>query len=120
MAYDEKLEERIKKVLKAKRGIIIKKMFGGAAFMMKDKMFCGIIKEDLMLRVLPERYETLLKKPYAREMDFAKRPMHGFLYISPEGVKTDKQLSSWIDFGIEYVLKSPPKKPKKKKAKLIK
>ena len=46
MAYDEKLEERIKKVLKSKRGIVIKKMFGGAAFMMKDKMFCGIIKNE--------------------------------------------------------------------------
>jgi TfoX/Sxy family transcriptional regulator of competence genes len=114
MAYNEKLEERISKLLKSKNGIVKKKMFGGVAFMLKDKMFCGIVKNDLMLRVMLDKFESLLKKPNAREMDFAGRPMKGFLYISPEGFKTDKQLLRWIEYGIEYVLKTPPKKKKGK------
>lgn len=92
MAYDEKLAERIRESLADKRGVIEKKMFGGVAFMLKDKMFVGIIKDDLMVRVLLEREAEALEKPHARPMDFAKRPMKGF---------------------IEYVLKSPPKKKKK-------
>jgi TfoX/Sxy family transcriptional regulator of competence genes len=115
MAYNERLEERIIKLLKPQKGIVEKKMFGGVAFMLKDKMFCGIIKDDLMLRVMEDKFEELLKKPHAREMDFARRPMKGFLYINPDGIKTDKQLNHWINFGIEYVLKSPPKKKKTKK-----
>lgn len=57
----------------------------------------------------------MLKKPHAREMDFAGRPMRGFLYVNPEGIRTDKQLQNWIDVGIEYALNSPPKQKKKKK-----
>jgi hypothetical protein len=34
--------------------------------------------------------------------------------VSP-GIKTDKQLQDWIDVGIEYVMKSPPKKKMKEK-----
>jgi TfoX/Sxy family transcriptional regulator of competence genes len=115
VAYNEKLEGRISKLLKSKKGIIKKKMFGGVAFMLKDKMFCGIVKDDLMLRVMLDKFESLLKKPNAREMDFAGRPMKGFLYISPDGFKTDKQLMNWIEYGIEYAIKSPPRKKKKKK-----
>lgn len=102
------------------KGIVEKKMFGGIAFMWKDKMFCGIIKEEMMVRVLEERYDELVERDHARPMDFVKsRPMRGFIYVSPDGLKFEKQLSSWIAWGKEYVEKSPPKKKaaKKKKAK---
>lgn len=117
MPYDEKLAERIRKLLKGKRGLVEKKMFGGIAFMFKDKMFVGIAKNQLMVRVLNDKYEEYLKKPHVRLMDFTGRPLKGFLYIDADGFKTEKQLSAWIDAGIEYVIKSPPKKPKKKVAK---
>ncbi|HEY3251023.1 MAG TPA: TfoX/Sxy family protein [Ignavibacteria bacterium] len=115
MAYNERLAERISKLLKPQKGVVEKKMFGGIAYMLKDKMFVGIVKDDLMIRSLDEKFDEMLKKPHAREMDFAGRPMRGFLYVSPGGIKTDKQLQSWIDVGIEYAMKSPPKKKKAKK-----
>jgi TfoX/Sxy family transcriptional regulator of competence genes len=115
MAYSEKLEERITKLLKSTKGIVIKKMFGGVCYMLKDKMFCGIVKDELMVRCLDNKFEAFLKKPHARLMDFAGRPMKGFLYIGVEGIKTDSQLAKWIDVGKEYAIKSPPKKKKAKK-----
>jgi TfoX/Sxy family transcriptional regulator of competence genes len=120
MAYNEKLAERISKILKGKRGLVEKKMFGGIAYMLKDKMFVGIVKDDLMVRVLNEKYEEYLKKPNAREMDFTGRPLKGYLYINAEGIKTVKQLSKWIDVGIEYALKSPAKKKPQVKKKSTK
>ena len=114
MAYSEKLEERITKLLKTTKGVVKKKMFGGVAFMLKDKMFCGIVKDDLMVRCLDENYESLLKKPHARQMDFTGRPMKGFLFVDAAGIRTDKQLNKWIDTGIEFAMKSPPKKKVKK------
>lgn len=90
-------------------------MFGGICYMLKDKMFCGIVKDDLMVRCLEENYETLLKKPHARQMDFTGKPMKGFLYVDAAGIKTDNQLNKWIDTGIEFALKSPTKKKKKGK-----
>ena len=115
MAYSVKLEERITNLLKSKKDLVKKKMFGGVCFMLKDKMFCGIVKDDLMVRCLEDDYESLLKKPHARQMDFTGKPMKGFLYISSEGIKTDAKLNKWIDTGIEFALKSLPKKKKSKK-----
>jgi len=109
----------MREVLSTTKGVVEKKMFGGLAFMWKDKMFCGIIKDDLMVRVLEEKYEDLVSRNYARPMDFMKtRTMPGFIYVSLDGLKTEKQLASWINCGKEFVEKSPKKKAaKKKKAK---
>src|SRR5689334_5265581 len=118
MAYNEKLGERMRESLASTKGIVEKRMFGGIAFMWKDKMFCGIIKDDMMVRVLEERYDELVERDYARPMDFVKaRPMRGFIYVSPDGLKSEKQLASWIAWGKEYVEKSPPKKKAAKKKK---
>jgi TfoX/Sxy family transcriptional regulator of competence genes len=117
MAYNEKLAERMREILQDTKGVVEKRMFGGIAFMWKDKMFCGIIKDDLMVRVLEERYDELIERDHARPMDFVKsRPMRGFIYVSLDGLKTEKQLASWIVFGKEYAEKSPPKKTIVKKA----
>jgi TfoX/Sxy family transcriptional regulator of competence genes len=120
MAYSEQLAERITKLLKAQKGVVEKKMFGGIAYMLKDKMMVGIAKEKLMVRCPAEDYESLLKKPHAGVMDFTGKVMKGFLYIDEAGFKTDRQLQSWLDVGIEYALKSPPKKKKTKKKTVIK
>jgi len=39
-------------------------------------------------------------------------------YVSLDGLKTEKQLASWIVLGKEYAEKSPPKKKVAKKRKL--
>jgi len=115
MAYNEKLASRISKLLKPQKGVKEKKMFGGIAYMLKDKMMCGIVKDDLMVRCLEDKYELLLKKLHSRVMDFTGRTMKGFLFVDASGIKTDNQLNKWLDVGIEFALKSPPKKKKKSK-----
>lgn len=103
MAYSEKLAERITKLLKNKRGLVIKKMFGGVCFMLKDKMIAGIVENKLMIRCRKDEYEALLKKPHAAVMTFTGKPMKGFLYVEPAGIKTDKQLQKWLDVGIDFL-----------------
>jgi len=112
MAYSEKLAERITNLLKPSKELVIKKMFGGICYMLKDKMIAGIVEDKLMIRCLREEYDTLLRKPHAGEMTFTGKPMKGFLYVAPEGIRTDKQLQKWLDVGIEFAHKSPPKKKK--------
>ena len=114
MAYNEKLAERISALLRSKKGIVEKKMFGGICYMYKDKMVTGIVENKLMVRCLPEEYNTLFKKPHAGEMTFTGKPMKGFLYVAAEGVKTDRQLQKWLDVGINFANKTPTKKKKKK------
>ena len=103
MAYDEKLADKIRKLLKKKKEITEKEMFGGIAFLLKGKMCCGVIKNDLVIRTGKEHYEKALTKPYTRPMDFTGRAMKGFVYVSPRGYKTEKILSQWVNLSIENV-----------------
>lgn len=115
MAYNENLGRRVAHIL-AERGADFteKKMFGGLGFMLNDKMCCGIVKEDLMLRVMDEHFERLLHEPHARPMEFTGRVMKGFLFIDNEGVESDAALARWLDFGLEFAEKGEVKSKKKK------
>ena len=79
MSYDEKLARRIRKTLAATNDVVEKKMFGGLAFLLHGHMFCGIINEDLMVRVGPQQYEAALSQRHARPMDFTGRPLNGYV-----------------------------------------
>lgn len=115
MAYDLNLADRIRKVLNG-TGIRYKEkeMFGGIAFMVRDKMCIGIIKNDLMARIDPEINSSALKKKGARPMEFTGRPMKGYLYIAPEGVDSQKDLTYWINQCLEFNPKAKSGKKKKK------
>jgi hypothetical protein len=97
MAYDEKLAGRIRTILKGKRDIAEKKMFGGVAFLLRGKMCCGVLNADLVARVGAESYETSLKRRHARPMDFTGRPIKGFVYVGPGGTRTRPDLQRWLD-----------------------
>lgn len=112
MAYNERLAERIRGYFKRQRGVEEKRMFGGLRFMLNGHMCCGIEKDRLMVRVASERYETLLKKPHACEMDFTGKPLKGLLFISERGYRTAAGLTRWLDEAVMFVKAKPPKKRK--------
>ena len=103
MAYDERLAERIRRILAGAPGVGEKKMFGGVAFLKDGKMFCGIVKDDLMVRVGPEKHEEALALHHARPMDFTGRPMKGYVFVAPAGCRTDATLGRWIQRGADFV-----------------
>jgi len=116
MAYDEHLADRIRQVLHEKRvGALEKKMFGGIAFMVDNKMCIGVIKENFMARIGPEKHEEALTMEGARIMDFTKRPMKGYVYVCPEGVDTDVQLEMWVQWCLDYNPLAKASKKRKKK-----
>ena len=108
MAYSTKLAERVRSQMD---GIpfVEKKMFGGVGFLLNGNMACGVNKDDLIVRVDPEKNTALLKKPHVRPFDMTGRPMKGWLVVEADGIKTDKQLNTWIKEGVEFALTLPPK-----------
>jgi TfoX/Sxy family transcriptional regulator of competence genes len=101
--YDRDLADRIRKALIGQRGVTEKEMFGGIAFLLRGKMFCGIAGDALMARVGPERYEQALAKPHVREMDFTGRPMRGYVFIDTPGLRTQRALAAWVTNCIHFV-----------------
>jgi hypothetical protein len=115
MAYDNYLAERIGVILKRRHIFFTeKRMMGGLAFMIDDKMCMGVIKSALMARIDPDDYEEALTKKGCREMDFTGRPMRGFVFVEPEGIDSDEDLEYWIALCLEYNPKAKSSKKGKK------
>ena len=103
MAYDEKLAARVRQAVGARAGVSEKKMFGGIAFLLDGKMFCGVSNDDLMVRVGPEQHEAALARAHVRPMDFTGRPMTGYVFVGPAGSRTAKDVKRWTDQATAFV-----------------
>ena len=98
MAYNEHLADKLRQALKERKvNYSEKKMMGGLTFMVDEKMCLGIVKEDLMARIGPHVFEEFLTFPGARVMDFTKRPMKGYAFVSAEGWDDESEFDRWID-----------------------
>jgi hypothetical protein len=110
MAYDEDLANRIREVLAQQAGVDEKPMFGGLAFLVGGHMAVAASgKGGLMVRVAPDDTEKLLKRAHVSPMVMAGRETRGWLRVDATGVKTQRQLGSWIAHGVGYARSLPPK-----------
>ncbi len=109
MPYDEGLAERVRELFEDHPGASEKKMFGGLCFLVGGNMCCGIVGEELMVRVGPDAYEAALAEPHAREMDFTGRAMRGMVYVAVDGIAEDEDLARWVSLGTKFAGSLPPK-----------
>ena len=115
MPYDEKLAERLRRMLSGRRGIVEKKMMGGLAFTIGGGMCCYLSSKGyFLLRVTPEVREQTLAMAHVKPTDFAGRRMSGFVIVQPEGLRTDGQLSKWLERGIANASAMGTTKPAKR------
>jgi hypothetical protein len=109
MAYDEGLAERVRGLISLRDSATERKMFGGIAFMLGGNMACGVLGEELIVRVGPEDRERALAEAHTREFDFTGRPMRGFVCVTPEGTAADHDLAGWVDAGADFAASLPAK-----------
>ena len=103
MAFDQQLANRIREQLRFfSEEFTEKRMFGSITFLYRGKMTIGIVKEDLAVRIVADKMESEMAKPHLRPMDFTKRPMKEFAYVSQEGINTEKELLHYIELGLEH------------------
>ena len=109
MAYDEGLAQRIREKLTGRDDVVEKKMFGGLCFMVRGHMSCGVMKDEIMVRVGKDAYEDALARPHAREMDFTGRALKGMVYVAAEGLESDADLAAWVGRGVANAESLPSK-----------
>ncbi len=109
MAYDEKLAGRVRKALARRRGVKEQKMFGGIAFMLRGHMCCGVLDNELMLRLGPELAAKALSRAHTRPVDFTGRVMKSMIMVAPAGHKTDASLKKWVAEAADFAVSLPPK-----------
>ena len=110
MAYDTELANRIRELLAPRSGVDEKPMFGGLAFLVNGHMaVAASSKGGLMVRVRPDDTDKLLDRPHVSPMVMAGRETRGWLRVAADGVKTKRQLESWVDRSVGYASSLPPK-----------
>lgn len=114
MAYNTDLADRIREYLAKipSLNIIEKKMFGGLAFLVDDKMCVNVSGDNLMLRYNPNLEEEVSSKIGFLPMIMKGKQMSGYCYVEPEGFRKVNDFDYWMKISLEY--NKIAKKSKKK------
>lgn len=99
MAYDEQLAIRVRQAFGTRSDITERKMFGGLAFLYQGRMCCGIVGNDLMVRIPADEFDAVMRGRHVRPMDFTGKPLREFVYVSPRGFRTSAALRTWLARG---------------------
>ena len=110
MAYDQELAERIRRLIGSDPDLTQKKMFGGLAFLIRGNMAIAASGQGgAMVRVDPRQSAALVAGSAASVMEMRGRPVPGWLHVSSGDLRTDDDLTAWVDRGTGYARSLPPK-----------
>jgi TfoX/Sxy family transcriptional regulator of competence genes len=109
VAYDEQLADRVREELAARSDLSERRMFGGIGFMIGGNMACGVMEDELIVRLAPEDAESALAESGARPFDFTGRPMKGWLFVGADAIEEPEGLAGWVEAGADYAASLPPK-----------
>ena len=110
MGYDAEAAGRVRRLLSGRDDVAEKKMVGGLSFLVNGNMCCGVTGTALIVRVGPDGREQALGEPHVRPMEFAGRPLSGFVRVDPPGFAGDDALARWVQRGLDFVSRLPAKR----------
>jgi TfoX/Sxy family transcriptional regulator of competence genes len=109
MAYDERLAQRVQLILNDVSGMVEKKMFGGVGYIVNGNMACGIIGDQLIVRLPEAEYDDALTQPHVNAFNMTGRTMKGWIVVNSAGTADDRDLKAWVERGLYFVQGLPPK-----------
>jgi TfoX/Sxy family transcriptional regulator of competence genes len=109
MAYSETAAQRLRAELGTLPGLTEKKMFGGICFLLGGNMVCGVLGDDLIMRVGAAQHAASLAQPGARVFDFSGKPMAGWVMVAPTGYTSEDDLARWVRLAVAYTGSLPAK-----------
>jgi TfoX/Sxy family transcriptional regulator of competence genes len=111
MAFDEELAGRIRRLIGDDPDLTERKMFGGLAFLIGGNMaIAASAQGGAMVRVDPQDSHALLATTSATMVEMRGRLMPGWLRVGPDDLRTDAELTQWVQRGTGYA-RSLPAKP---------
>ena len=109
MPYDEGLAERVRELLEERPDLTERKMFGGIGFMLGGNMCCGVLGDELVVRLAAEDGEAALAEPHVRPFAFTGRPLKGLGRVGPAATGSVVGLDAWVARAEAFVSSLPPK-----------
>jgi TfoX/Sxy family transcriptional regulator of competence genes len=104
MAYDEQLADRVREYLYevGQMEVEEKKMFGGLAFLVNEKICVNVSGTKLMCRFDPKKLEEVAEINGFQSMHMNGRVYKGYCYVGEEAIQTKKDLAFWIDLCLDF------------------
>lgn len=102
MAYNQSLADKIRERLVEIPNISEKEMMGGIAFMLNDKMCVGVVKDEMMCRIDPLKFEEVIEHRGCRPMDFTGKLMKGWIFVDPDSMKNADEFEYWIRLALDF------------------
>ena len=109
MAYDEGLAERLRAFTEARPECTERKMFGGLCVLVNGNMACGVLGDELVVRLGEDGAEAALSEDGVKPFDFTGRPMKTMVMISQDVLEEDEELGRWVEQGMAFSRTLPPK-----------
>jgi TfoX/Sxy family transcriptional regulator of competence genes len=109
MAYDEDLAQRVRTALERVADVREQRMFGGVTFLVGGQMACGVVGDELMLRLGGRGADAALDERHVRPMDFTGKPMRTMVFIQRDGIAARAPRERWIGRAVTYVESLPPR-----------
>ena len=106
---DEALAERIRPLMKRRKGASEQKMFGGIAFMINGNMCVGPWKGSLIVRLDKSDHDQTQSEPHVKPMDITGKVMRGWALVEPDGIAADEDLRAWVLRAAEFAASLPAK-----------
>jgi hypothetical protein len=97
MAYSEKLAERLRQALAGIPHVEEKKMFGGLAFMVNNKMCLTAGKDRIMCRIDPDHHEK-----GCETVIMGGRTYKGYVHVNENNLKTKAALDHWVTLALAF------------------
>ena len=111
MPFDEDLARRVRAELSARARVTERELFGGMGFFLDGNLCVGVIRDELVARVGPERFPEAVERLGVRPFDLTGRKMSGWVLVKPAGFPDDRSLRDWVAEALEYVTTLPRPAP---------
>lgn len=103
MAFNLSLAERLRKTLTVMNiSYTEKKMFGGLAFLVNDKMCLNVSGDRLMCRFNPLDHLILESRPGFEKTIMKGKELKGYGYINSAGYTLKKDFDFWVNTCLKF------------------
>lgn len=109
MAIDEELREKVRAHLKGTRGIAEKAMVGGTGFTWRGNLLCGVMGNELLVRIDKEDYDSYIGDQGAHPMVMAGKSSRTYILVPKSSVSRKPEMKKWLDRAMKFVGSMPAK-----------
>jgi TfoX/Sxy family transcriptional regulator of competence genes len=102
MPHNDALTNRVRAALAHVPRLEPKRMFGGIAFMVRDRMCVSVGTERIMCRIAPAIHGAALKRKGCRTVVMRGRQYRGYVYVEANAVRSKRALDYWIGLALDY------------------